>query len=82
MRLGERVRWWSQRDEFREAFQGLQSLEKVLRKQHNWLEGKTSQINVNSFALRTVLYIATKDNETAEEDVKREEARWVFGFRP
>jgi hypothetical protein len=43
------------------------------------LEGKTSQINVNSFALRTVLYIATKDNEIAEEG---EEARWVFGFRP
>jgi hypothetical protein len=56
-------------------------LEKVLRNQHNWLEGKTSQINVNSFALRTVLYIATKDNEITEEG-EREEARWVFGFRP
>jgi hypothetical protein len=60
---------------------GAPNLEKALRKQHNWLEGKTSQINVNSFALRTVLYIATKDNEIAEEG-EREEARWVFGFRP
>jgi hypothetical protein len=43
--------------------------------QDSWLEREELQINVNGFGVSTVL-------EVVAQYGGREEARWVFGFRP